>query len=83
MIRLEELTKVFDTPGGRVIAADRINMEVGEGQICVMLGPSGCGKTTVLKMINRLIKPSSGKIFISDRDTDDYDPKSIPLLNDD
>lgn len=77
MIRLEELTKVFDTPNGRVIAADRINMEVDEGQICVMLGPSGCGKTTVLKMINRLITPSSGKIFISGRDTDDYDPVEL------
>ena len=77
MIRLDELTKVFDTPSGRVVAADRISMEVNEGEICVMLGPSGCGKTTALKMINRLIPPSSGKVFIGDRDTDAYDPVEL------
>ena len=77
MIKLDELTKVFDTPSGRVIAADRVSMEVNEGEICVMLGPSGCGKTTALKMINRLIPPSSGKVFIGDRDTDDYDPVEL------
>ena len=74
MIKLHELTKVFDTPSGRVVAADRVSMEVNEGEICVMLGPSGCGKTTALKMINRLIPPSSGKVFIGGRDTDDIDP---------
>ncbi len=77
MIKLDELTKVFDTPSGLVIATDRVSMEVNEGEICVMLGPSGCGKTTALKMINRLISPSSGKVFIGDRDTDDYDPVEL------
>ena len=77
MIRLDELTKVFDTPSGRVVAADRVSMEVNEGEICVMLGPSGCGKTTALKMINRLILPSSGKVFIGDRDTAAYDPVEL------
>ena len=41
-----------------------------DGEICVLLGPSGCGKTTTLKMINRLIAPTSGKIFIDGKDTD-------------
>jgi osmoprotectant transport system ATP-binding protein len=44
-------------------------MEVPQGEICVLLGPSGCGKTTALKMINRLIPPTSGKIFINEEDT--------------
>jgi osmoprotectant transport system ATP-binding protein len=44
-------------------------MEVPEGEICILLGPSGCGKTTALKMINRLIPPTSGKIFIDGKDT--------------
>ncbi|MBA3324735.1 MAG: ABC transporter ATP-binding protein, partial [Rhodobacteraceae bacterium] len=43
MIRLEELTKVFDTPNGPVVAADKVTMEVLAGEICVLLGPSGCG----------------------------------------
>ncbi|GEN25252.1 ABC transporter ATP-binding protein [Halomonas cupida] len=69
MIRLENLTKVFDTPKGAVVAADHVTMEVPSGEICILLGPSGCGKTTTLKMINRIIKPSSGKVFINDEDT--------------
>ena len=44
-------------------------MEVPAGAVCVLLGPSGCGKTTTMKMINRLIPPTSGKIYIDGRDT--------------
>ncbi|MGF1621449.1 MAG: ABC transporter ATP-binding protein [Rhodomicrobiaceae bacterium] len=73
MIRLENLTKIFKTPNGDVVAADNINMNVAEGEICILLGPSGCGKTTTLKMINRLIAHTSGKIFINNQDTDTYD----------
>lgn len=65
MIRLENLTKTF----GSAVAADRVNMAVPEGEICVLLGPSGCGKTTTLKMINRLIPLTSGRIFINGQDT--------------
>ncbi len=71
MIKLEQLTKVFNTPTRQVIAADHINMEVGTGEICVLLGPSGCGKTTTLKMVNRIVTPTSGKVLIDGRDTTD------------
>ncbi|MEO0636956.1 MAG: ABC transporter ATP-binding protein [Pseudomonadota bacterium] len=74
MIRLDELTKIFQTPSGDITAADRINMEVPEGNICVLLGPSGCGKTTTMKMVNRLVEPTSGKIFIGDEDVTAKDP---------
>jgi osmoprotectant transport system ATP-binding protein len=73
MITLENLTKVFNTNMGPVTAADRVCMEVAEGEICVLLGPSGCGKTTTLKMVNRLIEKTSGKIFVGGRDTDAID----------
>ncbi|WP_134494478.1 ABC transporter ATP-binding protein [Microvirga pakistanensis] len=73
MIKLEDLTKTF----GSVIAADRINMEVPEGEICILLGPSGCGKTTTLKMVNRLIEKTSGKILVGGRDTDNMDPVEV------
>ncbi|MAM56568.1 MAG: ABC transporter ATP-binding protein [Salinicola sp.] len=69
MIRLDNLTKVFDTPDGAVIAADHISMEVPQGEICVLLGPSGCGKTTTLKMINRIVRATSGKVFLDGEDT--------------
>jgi osmoprotectant transport system ATP-binding protein len=77
MIKLENLTKAFATASGTIFAADHINIDVGEGEICMLLGPSGCGKTTTLKMVNRLIQPSSGKIYIKGKDTDDYDPVEL------
>ena len=78
MIRLENLTKHFEVPGKEpVIAANNISMEVGKGEICIFLGPSGCGKTTALKVINKLIPKTSGKIYIDGTDTDDLDPITL------
>src|SRR5205823_743417 len=51
MLRLERVTKRF----GDVVAVDELSLDVGEGEVCVLIGPSGCGKTTTLKMVNRLI----------------------------
>jgi len=73
MIKIDNLTKVFDTPNGPVTAADHIQMEVPEGEICVLLGPSGCGKTTTLKMVNRIVPPTSGKVYIGGEDTTGMD----------
>ena len=64
MIKLEELTKRF--PGQ--VAVDGVSMDIPEGEIVAFVGPSGCGKTTTLKMINRLIEPTSGRIFIDGED---------------
>lgn len=78
MIRLENLTKHFEIPGKEpVIAANNVSMEVGKGEICVFLGPSGCGKTTALKMVNKLIPKTSGKIYIDNEDTDNMDPIAL------
>jgi osmoprotectant transport system ATP-binding protein len=77
MIRLDNLTKAFETPAGTVVAADRVTMDVANGEICVLLGPSGCGKTTTLKMINRLIEPTAGKIYIDGKDTSQTDPVAL------
>jgi osmoprotectant transport system ATP-binding protein len=78
MIRLENLTKHFEVPGKEpVIAANNISMEVGKGEICIFLGPSGCGKTTALKMINKLIPKTSGKIYLAGKDTDELDPITL------
>lgn len=75
MIRLEHVSKIF--PGGTEPAVDQVSMEVPAGEICVLLGPSGCGKTTTMKMVNRLIEPSSGDIFIDGRNTKEVDPVEL------
>ncbi len=77
MIRLDALTRVYASPQGPVTAVDRVSFEVGAGETCVLLGPSGCGKTTTLRMINRLVRPTSGRIFIDGRDTDAADPVEL------
>jgi osmoprotectant transport system ATP-binding protein len=66
MIRLENLSKVF--PGQDEPAVDDLSMDIYEGEIVVLVGPSGCGKTTTMKMVNRLIEPSSGRIFLQGED---------------
>lgn len=77
MIELDKLTKIFDTPKGAVTAADDITMSVPKGEICILLGPSGCGKTTTLKMINRIIQPTSGKVFINGEDTTELNTQDL------
>jgi osmoprotectant transport system ATP-binding protein len=74
VIRIEGLTKTYATPRGPVNAVDRVSFEVADGETCVLLGPSGCGKTTTLRMLNRLVTPTSGKVFIDGRDTGAADP---------
>src|SRR3546814_19631019 len=77
MIRLENLTKIFETRECRAVAADNVSMDVREGEICILLGQKGCGKTTTLKMINRLIPPTSGQVFIHHQDTTDYNTNDL------
>lgn len=65
MIQFENITKVY--PDG-FKALDDLNFTIQPGELFVLIGPSGCGKTTTMKMINRLIEPSSGQIFINNQD---------------
>jgi osmoprotectant transport system ATP-binding protein len=66
MIRLERVSKTF--PGGFRPAVTGLDLEVPRGSLVTLVGPSGCGKTTTLKMINRIVEPSSGKIWIDGKD---------------
>jgi osmoprotectant transport system ATP-binding protein len=70
VVEFEHVTKRYDAPTGRKKAeatpgaVNDLSMKIPAGQICCLVGPSGCGKTTSLKMVNRLIEPTSGRILI-------------------
>ncbi|NND85021.1 MAG: ABC transporter ATP-binding protein [Acidimicrobiia bacterium] len=66
MISLRGVTKTF--PGTATPAVDTLDLEIPRGEIVVLVGPSGCGKTTTLKMINRVIEPTSGTIMVDGED---------------
>ncbi|MGW1197044.1 ABC transporter ATP-binding protein [Streptomyces sp. NPDC002536] len=74
-IRLENLTKRYS--GTPVPAVENVSLEIGAGETVVFVGPSGCGKSTTLKMINRLIEPTSGRIRIDDEDVTGIDPVKL------
>ncbi|NJL38066.1 MAG: ABC transporter ATP-binding protein [Leptolyngbyaceae cyanobacterium SM1_4_3] len=63
-IRFDQVTLRF--AGASQPAVDRCDCEIESGKLVVILGPSGCGKTTLLKMVNRLYEPTSGKIYLDD-----------------
>ncbi|MCX7667839.1 MAG: betaine/proline/choline family ABC transporter ATP-binding protein, partial [Atribacterota bacterium] len=58
-----------DTP-----AVDRVSLDIEEGEFLCLIGPSGCGKTTLLKMVNRLIEPTSGMILVEGQEVRRWDP---------
>jgi len=71
VITLERVSKSYGD--GKVAVAD-LSLEIGDGELTVLVGPSGCGKTTTLRMINRLIEPTSGRILIGGEDILRQDP---------
>ncbi|HZU14389.1 MAG TPA: ABC transporter ATP-binding protein [Chloroflexota bacterium] len=68
-IRFERVTKAYGGSGPDTPAAVHdVTLAIPEGDLVVLLGPSGCGKTTMLRMVNRLIEPTSGQIYIGERE---------------
>lgn len=70
-IRLEQLTKQY--PGAARPAVDHLDLSIPKGELVALVGPSGCGKTTTLKMINRLVEPTGGTVWI-----DGTDARTLP-----
>ncbi|RSK47926.1 ABC transporter ATP-binding protein [Bacillus canaveralius] len=70
MIQFENIIKKYN----KKTVIDNFSLNIEAGQLVVFIGPSGCGKTTLLKMVNRLIQPSSGKIFVNGQDISTVDP---------
>ncbi|GGK74446.1 ABC transporter ATP-binding protein [Mangrovihabitans endophyticus] len=75
MIRLDKLTKRYR--GQSRAAVDQVTMEMPRGEIVVLVGPSGCGKTTTMELINRLIEPTSGRIYLDGEDVTTSDPDAL------
>lgn len=73
MIELTNVTKDYSG----TVAVDNLSFEVKEGEFCVLIGPSGCGKSTTLRLINRLIKATMGKITIEGTDIISYRPEEL------
>ena len=75
MISLRHVAKRF--PGSRGAAVEDLSLDVPTGETVVLVGPSGCGKTTTMRMINRLIEPTSGEILVDGRDVMRQDPVEL------
>ena len=76
MIRFDGVTKQY--PDGTV-AVDDLTLEVPDGTLAVFVGPSGCGKTTSMRMINRMIDPTSGTLTVNGDDVTKVDPVKLRL----
>ena len=74
MIKLEDVSKIFKSPGKQVKALNKVTLQVKKGEFLVVKGPSGCGKTTLLMSIGGMLRPTTGIVRIDDRD--------INILND-
>ncbi|ARF73344.1 ABC transporter ATP-binding protein [Kitasatospora albolonga] len=74
MIRFEHVTKRY---ADGTTAVDDLSFEVAEGELVTLVGPSGCGKTTTMKMVNRLIEPTEGAIFLDGDDISAIDPVEL------
>ena len=73
MLRLESVSKRYSS--GTVV--HDLSLHIDAGELCILIGPSGCGKTTTLKMINRLVEPSAGRILLDGEDVTHGDPVQL------
>jgi osmoprotectant transport system ATP-binding protein len=74
-LEFREATKFY--PGADRPAVDRLTLEVGAGEICVLVGPSGCGKTTAMRMVNRMLDITDGDILVGGRSVRESDENEL------
>ena len=74
VISFERVTKQYD---GGTVAVEELSLDVAEGELLCLVGPSGCGKTTTMKMVNRLVEPTSGRVLVQGSDVAGVDPAEL------
>ncbi len=74
MIEFQSVRKQYDNG---TVAVQELSLSVPAGTVTVLVGPSGCGKTTVMRMVNRMIEPTSGRVVVGGRDVRDCDPAEL------
>ena len=74
MINLKKITKTYDK---KTNVVNNLDLEINKGELVVLVGESGCGKTTTMKMINRLIEPTSGEIFIDGKNIKSFNKNEL------
>ena len=67
-LRVQNLSKIYDTSAGRVVALDKVSFTIKNGEFVSIVGPSGSGKSTILNMVGALDRPTTGKVYIDDVD---------------
>jgi len=72
-VRFEQVVRSYGGHRG----VDGVTLDVAAGSFCVLLGPSGCGKTTLLKTVNRLLEPTSGRVIVEGSDVASVDPVAL------
>jgi len=73
LIEFRNVTKAYNEK----LAVKNMNLHIQEGEICVLLGPSGCGKSTMLKLINRMLEPTNGEIYVREQNIKECKPEAL------
>ena len=77
MIKLENISKIFEVSGKKIVALDNVDLDVPKGQICGVIGSSGAGKSTLIRCVNLLEKPTSGKVLVDGKDLTTLSKKEL------
>lgn len=79
-LKVENLSKIFDSNAGKVVALNRINFEIKKGEFVSVIGPSGSGKSTLLNMIGALDRPTKGNVYIDGFDISSLNNSEVATL---
>ncbi|MER0281656.1 ABC transporter ATP-binding protein [Clostridioides difficile] len=80
IIKTKQLSKIYGSDNNKVIALNNVNLEINSGEFVSIIGPSGSGKSTLLHILSGLDNPTSGQVFLDDKDIYKYNEKELSAL---